>query len=583
MEDNKTQKPSVDYPTSNVAPPNISLRRGSKPQGQHLLSSQLLNKVRGKNGVNKSHGAEKASNINRLFAAFGKGLIWNLLLVLGLSVLLMLSFSGGNQTIARNLQDDIKRGELTQDYWQEATGSTVDGFTECIGSTIGLIPAKSELSLPQRLFMVPRGTSCVELPQFINQLDTDPQSQVGPSTPYIRYWSGFAVISRPAIFIGGITLARTISLVFLFSGIFAWSIEVVRRVGILPVLGLLAVITVSSNILQSYVMFTHAISLGAVFWGGILVIKISKNPLRAYLSAILSAGIFVFVDLITSPPLSAMITVFSAGIACLYVARQTEPNPTDLNKSDLKQSSFSPVHQANQVDHTSQVTQFNREKYFIRNSNASLPTLLKYIVASGIGWCFGYAFTWFMRWVEASFYLGIKPVLENVVETAKFRLDGTVTRGGIKTGVSNTWGTSTVTNFDAWQKIAGTNLALSAFVFLTLGVLLGIIFYICSIGWFKKIRISSRKIGRAAIVGTEQQNKNLWHEFSFWVTLSLTAIIAPLWYETFKNHSQIHSFFMYRALPFALGLITLIWLVLLKILCVKIRELYMRKQAKIEP
>jgi hypothetical protein len=61
------------------------------------------------------------------------------------------------------------------------------------------------------------------------------------------------------------------------------------------------------------------------------------------------------------------------------------------------------------------------------------------------------------------------------------------------------------------------------------------------VGVIAALIISYRRFGRA--------------RFGLFAALSLPAVVAPLWYEVLRNHSQIHVSFVYANIPAALGIV----------------------------
>lgn len=141
------------------------------------------------------------------------------------------------------------------------------------------------------------------------------------------------------------------------------------------------------------------------------------------------------------------------------------------------------------------------------------------LIAAGLLWPVVYGATWVSRWLIAVPFAGASRVRDEVVHQVLFR-----TQGEWK-NVSSGFGAATLRNLKYWNSHITTAkaVAIIAAALIVVGLLLAL-------------------RGRSAnLLAT--------------LLIALPAAIVPVWYETLSNHSQIHAFFVYKAVPAALGVL----------------------------
>lgn len=132
-------------------------------------------------------------------------------------------------------------------------------------------------------------------------------------------------------------------------------------------------------------------------------------------------------------------------------------------------------------------------------------------------WISGFALTWLVRWLLAVIAFGMDVVLEQVGGKVLERLSGEHEK------VSTAFGAGLVRNLRTWSEmpLATTVAILGAVAIVVL------------------LALAVRAHGVAAV--------------GAWAVLVLPIMIVPLWYTVLSNHSQLHAFFTYRAIPAAAG------------------------------
>ncbi|MFV0463350.1 MAG: hypothetical protein ACK5MP_09200 [Nostocoides sp.] len=140
---------------------------------------------------------------------------------------------------------------------------------------------------------------------------------------------------------------------------------------------------------------------------------------------------------------------------------------------------------------------------------------------AGLAWILGFGLTWVSRWLIAMAWVGPAQTLAVVKENVAFRTTGSnpVVQSGIGQGITaNTqwW----------WTRVPSA----APLLWLLLAALV-----VAGTVWL----IRSRHLpGWRAVAA-----------------LLIPALVPVLWYVVMSNHSQIHAFFTYRAVPGAVGVI----------------------------
>ena len=147
-------------------------------------------------------------------------------------------------------------------------------------------------------------------------------------------------------------------------------------------------------------------------------------------------------------------------------------------------------------------------------SDRRVPGALRAAAVGGAMWFVGFAATWGTKWLLDLDVFGWRTVREQVVDQIGLRASSS--------GVDDRWGLTTRDNFNTWLG-SGVHEALVIVVLVAVAA-------------------------AVALAGLRRQLRAA-------LALSAPALIVPVWYEILKNHSQIHAFFTYRALPVACGVV----------------------------
>lgn len=384
--------------------------------------------------------------------------------------------------IIRQVSADLAAGRLADTYPDNPLGGRLDGYTQCLSTTSGVLPTTSGTSLPDRVTMVPRGPGdCSELTTYFGRLAadgpfTDPDR--GDAFGYIRYWSGYSIVSRPLLALGGIHAAQIGSAVLLVGALALLAHGARRRAGALAAVALVGTYVLTSNVTTTPLAYTMAVSETVALAGAALVLLVPRR--WALPAAAAAASAFVFVDLLTVPGTSWALTVFAVGLRAWST--------------------------------------------WADGPRTTRPARAVLFAAGGgvVAWCAGYGISWVLRWVYATAYVGVQGVVDDVLKTARFRIDGDTTFTGKPVGLSDAPLGSLAQNLGYWAMTAG------------LWATVAIVVALAVVLWLRR---TSLREGVAARGG-----------WSTVAALASPALLVVVWYEFLRNHSQIHAFFTHRSL-----------------------------------
>lgn len=417
--------------------------------------------------------------------------------IVGCTVLLAAGFAIPNGPIIRHVVAQYKDGLNAGDYQPNGLGNRTDTYTETIGYSIGVLPAHSTMPLWQRVSMVPRCSGGAQNAAMIRGFKEHPKDLTAGAFSYIRYWSGFSVVSRPALALGGVYMARAVSLLCLLAAAFYLAVVLARRAGLWAAIGLLGVYLGTTDLLALASQFTQALAQATILATGAMVLQLSRRWQAAGYLAVIAGGLFAFMDLLTNPPASCVLAVAMAGLAGWTSSRR-------------------------------------------------IRTTLAFLASSTLGWLVGFVGTWVARWFEAMPYNGWRTTVSNVRNTAKFRLDGDVSSTGHHVSVVlKPWAT-TMTNIRMWMSYP-----LSWYV---MWALLAIVLVV--VVWLL-VR------DRHGLVGM--------------LVLLIPVLYVPGYLEIMKNHSQIHSWFVFRDVAMGVAVIAAVSLHFLE---ERVRPRVMRNPAR---
>lgn len=148
--------------------------------------------------------------------------------------------------------------------------------------------------------------------------------------------------------------------------------------------------------------------------------------------------------------------------------------------------------------------------------------LLATVGAATIGWIAGYAATWITRWILAVLTFG-DSAWQEILSVISTRLQGQnpdlVTPGLFQPTLRN------------------------------------VLFWFGTIPTSRFVALAAAVVVLVSVVTVLIQRR--WRALATMLVLALPAALVPIWLELLNNHSQIHVFFVYRAIPVALGIVAI--------------------------
>ncbi|MGI4895961.1 MAG: hypothetical protein ACRYF3_12690, partial [Janthinobacterium lividum] len=141
------------------------------------------------------------------------------------------------------------------------------------------------------------------------------------------------------------------------------------------------------------------------------------------------------------------------------------------------------------------------------------------VLAVGAAWPVAFGFTWVSRWVIAAIAQG-PSVFSTVEEVSAIRINGG--------DVSQTFGAGIVANWNYWVDTSATAVP----VLVAAGVVV-----------LALLSVTARRHGSRGLLAA--------------AVLAAPALVVPAWYCVLSNHSQVHSFFTYRSVPAAVGVVVM--------------------------
>ncbi|GAA2567666.1 hypothetical protein [Microbacterium binotii] len=142
--------------------------------------------------------------------------------------------------------------------------------------------------------------------------------------------------------------------------------------------------------------------------------------------------------------------------------------------------------------------------------------------AAGLGWIAGYAATWVTRWVLAVLTFG-DSAWQEILSVISTRLQGQnpdlVTPGPFQPTLRNT------------------------------------LFWLGTIPTSRFVAVAALVVVIVSLVIVLVQRR--WRALGMMAVLAAPAVLVPVWLELLNNHSQIHVFFVYRAIPVAVGIVAI--------------------------
>jgi hypothetical protein len=306
--------------------------------------------------------------------------------------------------IADHLLDGQRAGILTRDARREPTplDTLAPSPTECLAFSVGLgdQPGRNHVTtaIVSPTYVEARGF----LPCRILARNLDVFESTGtlpPGTSYLRYWHGYAALTRPALGLFGVAGTRWIAFTLLAVSMGAMAFAVARTLGLAVTAILLAPTLLTTDTLIGGFTAHSAIGMATAWAGGWMSFAlVSRRPVwtTAALVAALAGVLSAYLDLMTAMPAAYALAV--AGAALGVIAAR---------------------------------------------GAAALRDGWRVTAGAAIGWVIGLAWMWASKWVIAAITVGV----DEVVDSVRSRVDLYVS-GDRRVSPSRTEGLTD--SLDAW-------------------------------------------------------------------------------------------------------------------------------------
>ena len=279
-----------------------------------------------------------------------------------------------NDPIADNLLD-ARDAEQIGPSDENATplGTSAARYTECTAFSLGL-GARADANVLTNAMSSPAYTGCTRLDAALDTYAETGTLRAG--FPYLRYWHGYAVITRPALALFGVTGTRWIAFAFSLLAVFGMCAAVKRSFGLIATLFVVGPALLTSDMVVAGLSATTAIGSACAWLGGwiaMVAVAVRPNWVTAALAAAVAGAISAYLDLMTTMPGALALTSVGATLGACVAGR------------------------------------------------VSLRTW-RIAAAAVVGWIVGLAWMWGWKWVIAAIVLGFDTVDESVRSQIEFRL-----------------------------------------------------------------------------------------------------------------------------------------------------------------
>jgi hypothetical protein len=253
--------------------------------------------------------------------------------------------------------------------------TTMDRYTECVTVTVGLGDPEGSNFVTSAI-VSPAYGGCEQAAAQLEALDVT--GELAEASPYLRYWHGYAMVTRPSLAIVGLAGTRWIALGLLVVAVALLSSSVKRSFGVVAAGLVVAPALLTTDLMLGGLTIPHAIGLGAAWFGGWIALRaVSRAPnwTAAALASALAGAVMAYLDLLTTMPGSLALTAVSATLA-LHTSRTVIHPPWRVT------------------------------------------------AAAVIGWAIGLTWMWAWKWIFAAIAAGPRTVVDNVKSQIQFRLSG---------------------------------------------------------------------------------------------------------------------------------------------------------------
>ena len=256
-------------------------------------------------------------------------------------------------------------------------GTLADHFTECTALSVGL-GEHPDKGFVANAMLSPTYAGCRKLDARLRHLDeTD---TLVPGTSYLRYWHGYAVLTRPALGIIGVAGTRWIAFAVLTLTAGGMAFAVMRVFGGLAAALLVGPAALTTDMIIGGLAVQIAIGMSSAWLGGWLTFSaVRRRPEWKItgLTAAVAGTIAAYFDLLTTVPGAFSLAVVGAALGALAAGVDPAPRRT-----------------------------------------WQVPA------AAAVGWAAGLAWMWAGKWIIAAAVLGLDDVADNVRAQIVFRLSG---------------------------------------------------------------------------------------------------------------------------------------------------------------
>ncbi len=322
------------------------------------------------------------------------------LLFVGLQVVFLVGVLAAEAIPDRRVADELATavadGRLNEvPASQRGAGNGLDDFTDCVVLTMGLgdatdsNPAETAITSPT-LWRCELAVPALEQYRVSGGLDADRE--------YFWYWHGYTPLTRPLLAVVGLDAIPVVFFALLLGATAALSGVLARGLGWgAPVL-LLAPLVLTSDFFELPLKLPAALSMAVALMGGAaawLAIHRWRSEWGLAGVGIVAGSLYVYVDLLTNPPLAWLATGGLAMLAAYQVGW-----------------------------------------------GRSRTTMVGGIALAS--WLIGYGASWVVKWFLAALVIGFGEALDAVRDQIEFRLDGEHVE------VDESIGAAIDANFETW-------------------------------------------------------------------------------------------------------------------------------------
>ena len=298
--------------------------------------------------------------------------------------------------IASHLANAMRRGEITSvDRDESLLGTTADHYAECVAVMIGL--GDQPGNLVRRGLYSASSYGCVGSIEQLEHFAATGELQ--PRSDYMRYWHGYAVVTRPALAIVGLSGTRWLAFAALGLSIGAFARSVWIRFGAVPTIVVLVPGLMTTDMLVGGWSIAQALGLATAWIGGWIVLSQVSSD-RSWQVVALAAGlggaVSAYVDLMVAIPASLALCTLAAGLATVSAQRRVDGE------------------------------------------------VVRTMAVAVAGWAVGLGAMWAAKWVFAWLFVDRERIVDSVRNQISFRT------GGDYEGVANTPWTGFTKNVRYW-------------------------------------------------------------------------------------------------------------------------------------